>query len=250
MGELSRDEKRQLAKCETVIEKGKKAFLDVGNALSEIREGRLYRNAFKTFEAYCDEVHGFSKPRAYQFIEAAEVAVCLSTIVDESEVPKKESQLREVAKAPKEKRVDVVQKANERAWSEDREPTAKDFKEAVEELIYEDIPDDDDKDVIDAVVTKSPAEMAIENGQVISQVAKLISEAKRQISSIDDSPGTELLVARRESIKRELESVRGSIVVTVPKAVCPRCKGSGCPQCGNHGWVNSAMQRELEKSVG
>ena len=42
-----------LSKHESVISKGLKTFSDVGNALLAIRDGRLYREQFPTFEEYC-----------------------------------------------------------------------------------------------------------------------------------------------------------------------------------------------------
>ena len=61
-----------LAECEKVVERGLATFVVVGEALARIRDGRLYRESHKTFEAYCDERWGMSRPRAYQFIAAAD----------------------------------------------------------------------------------------------------------------------------------------------------------------------------------
>lgn len=60
-------------------------------ALLSIRDGRGYRFEYGTFEEYCKERWGMSRPRAYQFIEAAEVMRNLSTIVD---IPTNEAQAR------------------------------------------------------------------------------------------------------------------------------------------------------------
>ena len=72
----------RLIGLETVIERGLHTFVDVGTALLEIRDSRLYRTAFDTFEDYCRERWGMSRPRAYQLIDAATVASNLSTTVD------------------------------------------------------------------------------------------------------------------------------------------------------------------------
>ena len=42
-----------LAECEDVINRGLATFVEVGNALLRIRDERLYRAEFGTFEAYC-----------------------------------------------------------------------------------------------------------------------------------------------------------------------------------------------------
>ena len=45
----------------------------MGNALLTIRDKRLYRDEFGTFETYCRERWGFTRMRASQMIAAAEV---------------------------------------------------------------------------------------------------------------------------------------------------------------------------------
>jgi hypothetical protein len=70
---LSAAELAELASCETVIEHGLKVFQAVGVALITIREKRLYRAEFTTFEAYCAARWGFSDRQALRLMSAAEV---------------------------------------------------------------------------------------------------------------------------------------------------------------------------------
>lgn len=62
-----------LESLEQVIANGLRTFVDVGQALTRIRDGELYKAEHRTFEAYCSERWGFSRRRAYQFMEASEV---------------------------------------------------------------------------------------------------------------------------------------------------------------------------------
>lgn len=89
---LNIEESHELERCEVVIKQGLQTFIEVGQALMTIKEKRLYRINFKTFEDYCIERWAISKPRAYQLIEAANVMIGLSTIVDV--LPQTESQTR------------------------------------------------------------------------------------------------------------------------------------------------------------
>jgi hypothetical protein len=73
MSELTTTECSQLEKCETTIERGINTFVEVGEALAEIRNAKLYRAFHRTFEAYCDEKWKFSRQRAYQLIDQAKV---------------------------------------------------------------------------------------------------------------------------------------------------------------------------------
>lgn len=117
-----------LADCEQRIERGLKTFIDVGQALAEIRDSRLYRASHETFEAYCQERWGFSDRRASQFIEAASVVPkILGTGLP---APTVESQARALAKVPEAERADVWREAVERT---DGKPTAAAVREVHEE---------------------------------------------------------------------------------------------------------------------
>ena len=50
---LIQKEVEVLKKCEEIVERGWDTFVEVGTAIAQIKEGRLYREHFKTFEAYC-----------------------------------------------------------------------------------------------------------------------------------------------------------------------------------------------------
>lgn len=92
---LSDSEQDRLWECEEVIGRGLQTFVEVGEALLTIRDGRLYRAEHRTFEGYCRQRWGFSHQRASQLTQAAEVA----TIVAGHELPPpaNEAQARELA---------------------------------------------------------------------------------------------------------------------------------------------------------
>ena len=60
-----------LTDLETVIERGQVTFIEVGRALMEIRDRRLYRETHTTFEAYCGERWGWTRQHANRQIAAA-----------------------------------------------------------------------------------------------------------------------------------------------------------------------------------
>jgi hypothetical protein len=104
---LTAQEGEALAELEQVIERGLTTFVDVGNALLTIRDERLYRADYATFEDYCRERWGLSRPRAYQLIDAANT---VSTIVDTGlPAPANEGQARELARVPEEQRAEIWQ---------------------------------------------------------------------------------------------------------------------------------------------
>jgi hypothetical protein len=76
---------RGLDELEAVVVGGRQTFLDVGEALLEINERRLYRQTHPTFAAYCEQRLGFSRDYGYKMMRAAaavlggDVDSCLQT---------------------------------------------------------------------------------------------------------------------------------------------------------------------------
>ena len=57
---LTESDSIKLRDLEGIIERGMQTFVEVGAALRLIREGRLYRTDFGTFEDYCQERWGWT----------------------------------------------------------------------------------------------------------------------------------------------------------------------------------------------
>ena len=68
---LSARETSRLKHCEGVIRRGLETFYEVGLALAEIRDSRLYRLEFETFENYCAARWGMAARTAHQTIRSA-----------------------------------------------------------------------------------------------------------------------------------------------------------------------------------
>lgn len=122
------------------VSKDLSALRSVGGKLLELHELGVFKDTHKTFEIFVRELFNLERQQAYRLMDAARVVKNLSPIGDKTEVPKLESQLREVAKAPPEKQAEVVTKAIAKAAEENRKPTAKDFKQVVGEIVYDNAP--------------------------------------------------------------------------------------------------------------
>jgi hypothetical protein len=126
---LSDAEYAELEKLETTISKGLDTFVEVGNALAEIRDRRLYRQYHPSFAAYCEEQWEMGKSQAYRLIEAAEVVNDLADEVSpigdtdspagEVPLPATESQARALKDVAPEKRAETMREA-----AKDGPPTA------------------------------------------------------------------------------------------------------------------------------
>jgi hypothetical protein len=128
MQTLTKYETSTLQGCEQVIEEGKRTFVDVGNSLMKIRDGKLYRAEFDTFEDYCQKRWGWTRQRSNQLIDAASVVSNLTTTVV---IPSCETQARPLAKLEPEQQREAWQRAQDRAQAEQRAVTADDVTEAV-----------------------------------------------------------------------------------------------------------------------
>lgn len=144
MNALTTNERQQLAKLERVIEQGVKRFVEVGNALAAIRDGRLYREHFETFADYCVQTWNFSKQRASQLIQAAAVEKVCQPVVD---VPN-ERVARAIGEVPEEDREAVLEWATEKAAGEPL--TAAAIRQAARDVLEAEPEVDDDDSSLEA----------------------------------------------------------------------------------------------------
>lgn len=96
---------KTLGDLEAVIARGLNTFVEVGAALSAIRDRRLYRETHGTFEDYCRERWCLKQSRAYQIMDAAAAMSNLesSTIVELPDcrtLPANEAQVRPLTLLP------------------------------------------------------------------------------------------------------------------------------------------------------
>lgn len=150
---LPADEATRLSYCEQTIAIGLKNFVDVGTALLEIQQHRLYRSTHANFAIYCQERWGMGKGYAYRVMEATKIVGILPVNVGESPAlqlnpelpqlspmgdtskplpaPTSERSIRPLSKVPKEKVAETYQRAVEIAGG--KAPTAADTEQAVAE---------------------------------------------------------------------------------------------------------------------
>jgi len=92
-------EELKLEQYENVIKQGLGGFMLVGKALTAIRDEKLYRAKFETFDDYCGQQWGMGKQYAYRLIEAYTMTETLKSELQKSPIgdnrlPTNESQVR------------------------------------------------------------------------------------------------------------------------------------------------------------
>jgi hypothetical protein len=108
---LTVQERERRDELEVVIRSGLKTFYEVGNALAEIREKRLYRETHSSFESYCQEVWEISRRHANRLIGSAGVIENLTKgpMGPTEKLPTSERVARPLTKLPPEQQREVWQ---------------------------------------------------------------------------------------------------------------------------------------------
>jgi site-specific DNA-methyltransferase (adenine-specific) len=132
---LNIEERNELERCEVVIKQGLQTFVEVGQALMLIRDKRLYRAEYGTFENYCNEKWNLSRNFVNKTIAASNV---VSNIEMGTMVPKTERQARPLTKVEPELQTEVwqetVNRHGDNITAKKVEEVVKDFKPLNDEL--------------------------------------------------------------------------------------------------------------------
>jgi hypothetical protein len=112
---IDKTDNKKLLALEKTIEEGLRTFNEVGTALLMIRDEKLYRGEYKTFEEYCDQKWNIDRSRAYQLIDSAEVVATLKMSTTVDILPTSERQTRPLALLPSDKQVEAWREATKKA---------------------------------------------------------------------------------------------------------------------------------------
>jgi hypothetical protein len=109
------DKKLELVELEGIIERGLRTFTDVGFALLQIRDGKLYQPQYGSFEDYCREKWDLEHSHAYRLMDSAKVMANLKTSPIGEVLPTNESQTRPLASLSPEQQVEAWKEATKKA---------------------------------------------------------------------------------------------------------------------------------------
>lgn len=238
-------EQARLRECEKTIEKGLATFIEVGEALAEIRDKRLYRDSHKTFQAYCKDRWGHNKEWANRLISAADTVqtTVQTSVQNESQRIQKvappaevneadlvfpkvsnERQARELGKVPAAKRSEVLEES-----ATNGEVTAASIRKAAATLTDE---------VGDEIPKKLQAIFAgrVDLEEKAREIQKLVAWAE----SLDEDLTAFLNV---QALRADLNNAKKALRHAKPYAVCPYCraKKATCTGCKGTGWVTKSL---------
>jgi hypothetical protein len=198
---ITQTESVRLCELERVIQKGKDTFVEVGTALAEIRDSRIYRGTFKTFEDYCEKRWDMGKSHVNRLMEAARVMDNLKNSPI-GEVPKTESQARPLAKLPAEQQPAAWEKAQEKAKEEGKPVAARHVEAAVAEVMPKDEPETVVVDEVGTRPTRSNIKVMESNGMAIYASAKCVMDRL----SNKDAQWSESLAAMIQYCERRINT--------------------------------------------
>ena len=250
--ELTTTDTTRLRECEDKIDRSLRSFVDIGDALLEIRESRLYRDEHTTFERYCQERWNITKSRANQLISASRLVQNLENADSAGVLPSSESVARELQRVDDARVDDVWNRVVETApvgSNNEAVVTARHVRETIEQLTTGTTPRPaTDESLRDAAGAEIPEcvmpeyETGLELGRIAAEVAQLAAKVRQ----MNGQRGTTFV--SHQEIDRLLQQVREEIRFGAFHVVCPACFGTGaifdgnpCDHCRQNGYLNRRM---------
>lgn len=218
-----------------IISNTKNAFVLCGQSMMVMQSERLYRAYYKTFKEYCEKEHGFTRRRAYQIIEAAQVQQALPKNVNHG--TQNERQLRELSKIPQENREAVLKRAEESG-----QVTAASIAKAAKDLNVE---PEKFLDQTGLPIPDSIQEVwrrAHNTGTELLRAISAVRSTIRQGFELDANGDRDVIYAEvTNSIIPDLNGAYGLIKCMIPYAVCTSCQGhrpNKCTLCKGRGFIS------------
>lgn len=251
---LSDGERLRFEQCRTIVRTNLKTCFEVGAALMEIRDGKLYREHWKTFEAFCQAEFSMSRRHADRLIEADAVKKSLPKPSPEKENETNwsqnlsESHARELKNVPVELRNEVLEAA---AATTGGEPTATAIREAAAVIAPTRSPEPP-KPVIELDRTGfAIPEKLVPFWERRREVQKLLDAVSLLRTRLREGQEADDLLYRpiASQAKRQtwtelltaLDKAYAHIGQAMPYAVCPYCQGrllDTCTFCQQRGFVS------------
>ncbi len=236
---MSIRESQRLAELEKVIAKGQKTFVEVGLALAEIRDLRLYKREYSGFEEYCQKKWGWTRQYVNYQIAGARVKAALPEKV--ATMVATERQARELGKVPTERRADVV----EGIVAEGKPVTAAEIRRH--------LPPPPGR-VLDATGWPIPTQLIPlwQRAGEVQELLTILSRVKGALRSAQENRDMLFAEVNFSSALSQLDQAWTDVKTAKPFAVCPSCQGQvpeNCTLCRGRGLLseyrwNTCVTRE------
>jgi hypothetical protein len=247
---MSIRETARLVELEKTIARGKKTFVEVGLALAEIRDLRLYKREYNGFEEYCREKWGWGKAYAYRLIDAADVAK-VSPMGDKIS---NERAARELGKAEPDQRAGVIQAIVD----EGKPVTAAEIKRHLPPppmtRSSKSMPPPPPSRILDGTGWPIPTQLIPlwQRSDEVQEMLTTISRVKGALRTAQENRDKLFSEVNFSSALSQLDQAWTDIKTAKPFAVCPTCQGQlpdKCTLCKGRGLIsehrwNTCVTRE------
>lgn len=254
---LSSKERKRYEICKEKINTALEQRFEGGLALREVRDDRLYREEYSSFEEFCKAAYNLSRRYVDYMIEAAEVKADIDSRSPEAaELLTNERQTRALAEVPRGQQVKVLKELQKAG-----EPITAEAITAKAESISKETPDSIDRKARTVVLTPSEKAAATEPIQLDETGFKLtetaakswahrdrvqgwlsaITKIKSEFKALEMDP---LFIRQRQQIEANLIKCYSVISECKPYAVCTDCSGHPtkngkfCTYCGTSGVIS------------
>lgn len=234
--ELTTVETNLFRRLEATIQEGMQKFLEVGAALAQIRDNRLYRAEYATWEDYLRHKWGRTSQWAHQLIEGSiatrELPPEISTMVDNPRVA------RAVARVPRERRAAVVREAARRG-----PVTARAIEVSAQTTRMTDC---EGYPLPERVVPFfNRTREVIELQHHIAVVGRALKKAAED---------NDLLFAEINTtgVVSDLRNISGHLNSAIPYAVCYQCQGhpeTHCVVCKGRGFISKRLMATVPEEL-
>jgi hypothetical protein len=247
----SAEQKRYLA-CKEQIRTGLQTVFDTGAALAEIRDKKLYRDEYDTFEQFCQQTYKIGRAHAYRMIEAAKIenepeisrkslseSKILSPIGDKIT---NEAQARELSKVPERIRPVVLAQA-----ASSGAVTAASIATAAKKIIDVEEIKTSNKQVeeqLDKTGWPIPQKIQAEWDAAAETARVQMNLVSKMKSAFEDAQERKTPMFNEVVISAAVgacKSLYGDWKIVLPFAVCPVCQGKApdkCGMCKRRGYVS------------
>ena len=200
------------------VKAGLATFVEVGKALSTIREQKLYKaGGYATFEQYTAEEHGFSARHGRRMIQAARVESLAPGISMQAATA--------LATVPEQDRAEVVKRATDR---QGKTPTGEMISDMHEEVKAERTPE-----------PEAEVGMTEQIKQQFREAYAAVQRARTLVEHLGDEKLGRLLDV--DACRVHLNNTLEEIKFAVPKHRCPYCGGEGCKHCKHCGMLSDRL---------
>ena len=208
-----------LTQCEDTIRDGLEATASVIEALKEIKESRLYRQDYRSFNDYCAQKWGFGANYAGKLMRAQEVMDVVPV--------KNERQARVIQGLDTEDRLAVWDEACDKAGGPNK-VTARILHQATRDFR-----------------NRRPEY----NGPDPEPLEEMLSLLRTTRNRLEEMVNEEVGAFIGIEVTRDLQQIINYLSECLPTGYCEKCKGKGCDWCGGHGWLSRAARKRYRKHL-